>query len=453
MKISRLLSCCLAATAAAVAACGGSSGGGGGTTPPVIPSASPTPSGQKIQHVVILIQENRTVDNLFNGYPGADTVTQGMGQDPNNPGKQIVIKLKQMPLQMKLAPHNGYPQFEASYDGGKMDGFNTIRVENNQDLSYVYQYANRSDVQPYWNLAQQYVLADRTFSTQGSGSFTAHQDLIAAGTKINSTQALIDFPSQQPWGCDAPAGTTTALITTKKVYLPTPAGPFPCLGYKTLRDLLDAKGVSWKYYVPPIGSGFDGNIWNAFDAIHAVRYGSEWKTNVVATTNLLPDISSGKLASVTWVCPDFANSDHPGSHPDMGPSWVAQVVNAIGQSQYWNTTAIVVVWDDWGGLYDHVPPQQIDYQGLGIRVPMLIVSPYAKKGYVSHTQYEFGSLVKFIEATWNLGSLGNTDVRANTIDDSFNFLQNPRPFSPIPAKYSRTFFLHQRPSNHPLDDE
>ena len=124
----------------------------------------------------------------------------------------------------------------------------------------------------------------------------------------------------------------------------------------------------------------------------------------------------------------------PGSHPDAGPSWVAQVVNAIGQSQYWNTTAIVVVWDDWGGLYDHVAPQQIDYQGLGIRVPMLIVSPYAKKGYVSHTQYEFGSLVKFVEATWSLGSLGTTDGRANSINDSFNFQQNPRPFSPIPAK-------------------
>ncbi len=390
------------------------------------------------------------MDNLFNGFPGADTVSQGLGQDPNNPGKQIVIKLKRMPLQMKLSPHNGYAQFETSYDGGKMDGFNTITVENNPG-AYVYQYANPSDVQPYWNLAKQYVLADHTFSTQGSGSFTAHQDLIAGGTKINATQALIDFPSQQPWGCDAPSGTTTALITTKRVYLPT-AGPFPCLGYKTLRDLLDAKSVSWKYYVPPIGSGFDGNIWNAFDAIAAVRHGSEWKTNVVATTNLLPDISNGKLPSVTWVCPDFANSDHPGSHPDMGPSWVAQVVNTIGKSQYWNTTAIVVVWDDWGGLYDHVAPQQIDYQGLGIRVPMLIVSPYAKKGYVSHTQYEFGSLVKFIEATWSLGSLGTTDARANGIDDSFNFQQNPRPFSPIPAKFSRSYFLQQHPSNHSLDD-
>jgi phospholipase C len=166
---------------------------------------------------------------------------------------------------------------------------------------------------------------------------------------------------------------------------------------------------------------------------------------------LLSDISKNKLAAVTWVCPDFSNSDHPGSKPDAGPSWVAQVVNAIGQSQFWNTTAIFVVWDDWGGVYDHVAPKQIDYQGLGFRVPMLVVSPYAKKGVVSHTQYEFGSIVKFVESTWSLGSLGTTDARANSVGDAFDFTQSPRPFSPIQSKFSRTFFLHQRPSNHPVD--
>lgn len=416
------------------------------------PSASPTPPGQKIQHIVILIQENRTVDNLFNGFPGADTVTQGLGQDPNHPGKQITIQLKKMPLQMQLSPQNTHQQFLTSYDGGKMDGFNTIPVEHNPGV-YVYQYANPADVAPYWNIAKQYVLADDTFSTQGSGSFTAHQDLIAGGTLINSTQAIIDNPSNQPWGCDAPKSppTVTSIITTNGQYLPN-KGPFPCFHYKTLRDLLDGKGVPWKYYVPPFGTDF-GGLWSAFDAIHDVRFGSEWTTNVASTQNLLTDISGGKLASVVWVCPDFVNSDHPGSSPDDGPSWVAQVVNAIGQSQYWDTAAVIVVWDDWGGLYDHVPPKQIDYQGLGIRVPMLIVSPYAKKGYVSHTQYEDGSLVKFIESTWSLGSLGTTDARANNITNAFDFSQSPRAFTPIQAPYSRAYFLHQRPSNHVLDQD
>lgn len=434
------------ASVLAVAGCSSS----GGSVPP---GPGPTPTavpGQKIQHVVILIQENRTLDNMFNGYPGADTVTQGLGIDPNNPSKQITIKLVRSSLRSKLTPANGYQQFVIEYDGGKMDGFNVPPVEGHPG-TYVYQYVNPSDVVPYWDLAKQYVLADRMFQTQGSGSFTAHQDLIAGGTLIDPTHALIDNPSNQPWGCDAVPGTVTSLITTSKQFLQG-QGPFPCLSYKTLRDLLDARGVSWKYYTPPIGQSFAGNIWNAFDAIHDVRYGSEWKSNVVDVATLLPDISKGNLPSVAWVCPDFNNSDHPGAPSDTGPSWVAQVVNAIGNGPDWDTTAIVVLWDDWGGFYDHVAPPQLDYQGLGFRVPMLIVSPYAKQGVVSNTQYEFGSIVKFVEDNWNLGRLGTTDVRANSIDDAFDFQKPPRPFSTIGAKYSRAFFLHQRPSNHPLDN-
>ena len=278
----------------AAAGCGSSSGGGGGTTPPVRPTASPTPPGQKIQHVIILIQENRTVDALFNGFPGADTVKKGLGQDLNDPSKQITIPLKQMPLEMNLTPENTHQQFLTAFDGGKMDGFNTIEVEHNPG-KYVYQYANPADVQPYWNLAKQYVLADHTFSTQGSSSFTGHQDLIAGGTLINATQAIIDNPTNQPWGCDSPKGTLTSLITTSGDYEPG-AGPFPCFTYKTLRDLLDAKAVSWKYYAPVIGTNF-GDLWSAFDAIRQVRYGSEWQTNVSSTQNVLGDISGGKLAS------------------------------------------------------------------------------------------------------------------------------------------------------------
>jgi len=436
------------ASAFAVTACGGSSGGGGGSVPPPpLPTPTSRPPAQKIQHVIVLIQENRTFDNLFNGYPGADTQSYGYTHD----GKKLT--LKRHALDSKPTPRNGYEQFvtECDLQAGacKMDGFDIPTVEG-QSGTYVYQYVNPADVKPYWDLAHQYVLADRLFQTQGSGSFTAHQDLIAGGTLINPTEALIDNPSNQPWGCDAVKGTVTSLISTSGEFQPN-AGPFPCLSYRTLRDLLDAKGVSWKYYTPKLNMSFAGNIWNAFDAIHAVRYGPEWKSNIAVPASLLTDISGGKLPSMSWVCPEFDNSDHPGAG-DTGPSWVAQVVDAVGTSQYWNSTAIVVLWDDWGGFYDHVPPPQIDYQGLGFRVPMLVVSPYAKKGYVSHTQYEFGSIVKFVEDTWHLGRLDTTDLRANGLDDSFDFTQKPRPFNPIPARYSRSFFLHQSPSNRPLDD-
>ena len=146
-----------------------------------------------------------------------------------------------------------------------------------------------------------------------------------------------------------------------------------------------------------------------------MRYGSEWKTNIVSPEKaVLTDASNGKLPSVAWVIPDGINSDHAGfGRSDKGPSWVAGVVNAIGQGSDWNSTAIIILWDDWGGWYDHVAPPQLDYAGLGFRVPMIVVSPYAKQGYVSSTQYEFGSVVKFVEEAFGLGSLGTDDQRAN----------------------------------------
>ncbi|MGA9273996.1 MAG: alkaline phosphatase family protein, partial [Candidatus Cybelea sp.] len=147
-----------------------------------------------------------------------------------------------------------------------------------------------------------------------------------------------------------------------------------------------------------------------------------------------------------------------GEGRDDGPSWVSSVVNAIGKSPYWNSTAIVVLWDDWGGWYDSVAPPQLGFVGLGIRVPCIIISPYAKAGYVSHTQYEFGSVLRLIEETFKLPSLGPaaggyTDMRAHSLVDSFDFKQQPRGFKPIPAPYSPAYFLRQPPSGVPPDTE
>ena len=122
-------------------------------------------------------------------------------------------------------------------------------------------------------------------------------------------------------------------------------------------------------------------------------------------TAVLTDVAAGKLASVTWVVPDLANSDHPASLSATGPDWVASVVDAVGASAYWSSTAIVVDWDDWGGFYDHVAPPQLDVDGLGFRTPMIVISPYAKTEYVSHIRYESTSVVKFIEATFGLPTL------------------------------------------------
>jgi phospholipase C len=428
---------------------------GGGSTPAGSAPFEPPPpakAGKYFKHIVILIQENRTFDNLFATFPGADGTRFGKTHN----GK---ILLRVGDLQSEISPNNGHRYWLADWNHGKMNHFDLVPI-GRVPGTYVYQYVHPNQIRPYWDLAKQYVLSDHMFQTQGSGSFTAHQDLIRGDTAINASFNLVDFPSggaSEPWGCDSAPGTVTSLITADGKWLPyQDQGPFPCLTYSTLRDLLDAKGLSWRYYAPTVGGSFGGNLWNAFDAIKAVRYGPEWMTNEAnPETKVFTDISRDTLPAVSWVIPDYVNSDHPGDNSDTGPSWVAQVVNAIGQSPAWNTTAIVVVWDDWGGWYDHVrPPRPQSYGGLGFRVPAIVVSPYSKAGYISHNDYEFGSIIKFVEQNWQLPSLGTTDkTSASFVNDFFDFTQQPRKFVQIGSKYSRSFFLHQPPSNQPVDYE
>jgi phospholipase C len=460
-----ILSCGLIASSA-LCACSANSGLGGAAAVPSIANAQTlatiqtdakhhTGSIGQIQHVVLMVQENHSFDNLFATFPNADGTTTGK----MSTGQTIPLKRSMLFSSKNL--DNSHQAFVVDYDGGAMDGFNLVYVNSVPCPKCAYEYVNPKQIAPYWTLASTYGLADHMFPTETSGSFTGHQDLIRGDSAITSSESLFDFPTHGPWGCDAAPGTTVPLLTSKNKYILN--GPFPCSNqfpssgsYNTLRDLLDAKSVSWKYYTPELnGGGLAGDYWDAFDVIAPVRYGSEWNTNISSPEkNIFKDIKNGHLASMSWVIPDDANSDHSGIAPrDTGPSWVAQVVNAIGNSKYWNSTAIIIVWDDWGGWYDHLAPPQLDYAGLGFRVPMIVVSPYAIPNNVSHTQYEFGSIVKFVEQVWDLGSLGTTDQRANSMTDMFDFNQSPLPFKKIPAKYSKSFFDHQHPSNLPLDSD
>ena len=442
------LSVLLCTTALLLPAVSGCGGGGGGSSPsaPFLPPP-PAKQGKYFTHIVIIVQENRTFDNLFATFPGADGTTVGKTHNGTR-------RLRKSNLDSQISPNNGYRFWIRDFNHGKMNGFDRVPIGRTPG-TYVYQYVDPAQVRPYWQMAKHYVLSDHTFQTEGSGSFTAHQDLIRGGTELDSSHNIIDFPTHAPWGCDAPGGSVTSLITADNQYL-VDQGPRPCLGYRTLRDTLDAKGLSWRYYAPFVGQSAAGNFWNAFDAIRAVRYGPEWSTNQASPeTKVFTDIQRDSLPAVSWVIPDFQNSDHPGDASDTGPSWVASVVNAIGQSSAWKTTAIVIVWDDWGGWYDHVaPPGAHHYGGLGFRVPMIAVSPFSETGYISHNQYELGSIVKFIEDNWSLPRLGTTDVRAaDFVGDFFDFSQQPRSFVPIGTKYSKSYFLKQAPSNRPVDDE
>jgi phospholipase C len=216
---------------------------------------------------------------------------------------------------------------------------------------------------------------------------------------------------------------------------------------------LNAAALPWKYYAPSIGQD-GGNLWSAYDASSPIRYSKYWAGNVISPeTRVLSDIQGGNLPAVTWVIPSFTDSDHPDSYSSGGPDWVGSVVNAVGNSKFWNSSAIFILWDDWGGWYDDVPPPQLDLVGLGFRVPFIVVSPYAKHDYVSHVQYEYGSIVKFAEWAFNLQSLGVTDVRANPLFDCFNFTQAPRPFQPLSLKRDARWFLAAPPDHRAPDED
>jgi phospholipase C len=198
-----------------------------------------------------------------------------------------------------------------------------------------------------------------------------------------------------------------------------------------------------------------GGIWSAYQAIEHIYGGPDWRKNVVPPqTKFFHDVSSGDLPAVSWVTPTCVNSDHAGCGGNTGPDWVGSLVNAIGESKYWDSTVIFVFWDDYGGWYDHAPPSMVDYDGLGIRVPLLIISAYAKQGYVSSVRYEHGSILKFVEDQWGLGRLSASDTRASTISpDCFDFAKSPRAFTAIPVAHDRDYFLGQPLDTRPPDNE
>ncbi|HEY1975623.1 MAG TPA: alkaline phosphatase family protein [Candidatus Baltobacteraceae bacterium] len=417
--------------------------------PATNPASSPV-VGNYIKHVIIIVQENRSFDNLFAGFPGADAPMFGYD-----------LKHRRIPLQtVDFIPlvnldHDFQPAVRA-WNHGKMNGFNgTVSGLPND---YPYAHLRRSEILPYWDLAQHYVLADHMFPTEFGPSFTGHLSLIAGTTSLSPTKALADNPIGGPWGCDAAPGTITFTVNLARVIK---TGPFPCFTqFHTMADVLDAGRLAWKYYAPAIDADKGGVLWSSFDTIHAVRYGADWSADMSSPqTNVLADAKNGKLPNVGWVIPDWTWSDHPSSGSDLGPSWVAAVVNAIGNGPEWKSTAIVIVWDDWGGWYDNVPPPKLhDFRGPGIRVGCIIISPYAKPHYVDHTQYEFGSILRFAEEAFGLPTIGPesagyTDARARSLDNAFDFTQAPRPFTTIPAKYPPSTFLLQKPSGRPPDTD
>jgi phospholipase C len=409
---------------------------------------------RKIKHVVVIIQENRSLNNLFYGYPGARTVTYGY--DSKN--QKIILKPIGFQTTWDLAHYSG--GFLAACNGtGKipgthcrMNGFNNEKVTCNTPglpkcpiLHPQYAYVPHDETEPYFDMAHQYVLADEMFASNfDSSSFISHQYIISG-----QNDEAVNYPDAA-WGCSGGGGDKISILGLERKI---PDGSEqPCWNPKTLADELDDADLPWTFYASTVSG--DGGIWSSYQAVRHIYKGPDWKKDVISPSKqFLTDISSG-LGAVTWITPTFENSDHAGAGSKTGPSWVASLVNAIGESKYWNSTAIFIFWDDYGGWYDPQAPTYVDNDGLGLRLPLLIISPYAKKGHVSHVHYEHGSILKFIENQFGLPRLAASDRRANLPgSDVFDFSQPPRKFVPIKAPYSRQFFERQPPDPRPPDTE
>ncbi len=365
-----------------------------------------------IQHVVIIIKENRSFDHMFGTFPGANGATTGMAGS-----KKIALGHAQL-VQGKLA--HGWGNSIAAIDSGKMDGFYRYAPHYAAYVQF-----QQTDIPNYWLYAQNFVLADNFFSSMYGGSFPNHLYFAAADSDDISDNPTGETNKPAAWGCDSNPGTTAP---TKDPVTGQYGHVFPCVDIPTLPDELNAAGRTWRYYSAT--STQYGYIWSVLDAINHIRNGDQWDTNVLPVNNFADDVQT-QLADVTWITPPGNYSDHPGPKLNLcvGEGWSVQIINAIMNSPFWNSTAIFLVWDDFGGFYDHVPPPTVDYFGVGIRVPLLVISPYVKAGTVQHGLTEVSSLLRFSEKVFNLPPITQRDKQANDLMDMFNF--NQQPLSPL----------------------
>jgi phospholipase C len=369
----------------------------------------------------------------------------------------------------------------------RMDGLSSANCSTSQCS---FEYVDPSDVAPYITMAQRYGWANFMFQTNQGPSAPSHQ-FIFGGTSAPSAvdDEAATFVSENPsgLGCLAPLNALYNFISpltapNESHLLNNPLGTM-CFTRDTMATLLERHfpQLSWKYYTPGTNS-----IWTAPNWIKEICQpnttftkctGAEWTNNVdLKPANVLTDIGACNLRNVIWVIPAGQNSDHPepGGVSVGGPSWVSSIVNKIGQSactdtvngktlSYWQDTAIILTWDDWGGWYDHEPPTllsvphlgQGDYQ-YGFRVPLVVISAYTPKGYIDNQRHDFGSILRFVEHNFGIaeGALNFADQRATTdLTNFFNLNQPPRSFNPISAPVGEDFFLNDtRPMDPPDTD-
>jgi len=367
-------------------------------------SRSNLPGGPSpIKHIVVIVEENHTFDNYFGTYPGANGIGGATPQPSSNArNAQLVAPFVINTTTISHDLSHTWTSAHQAYDGGKMDGF---VIASNSDLSMGH--FDPSLIPSYWDYASRFVLLDNFYTSVMGPSLPNHLYLIAGqsgGLTSDASSGIINFSSSS-------------------VYNST-------FYFKTIMDELDASNISWKYYA---GNYSALNNWNPLPAFASFKINPARMINLADPQQFFTDVANHALPSVVWIMP---GTDQSGEHPpydiSVGEQKTVSVINTIMASEYWDSTAIFLTWDDYGGWYDHVRPPQIDQFGYGFRVPCLIISPYARQGVVDHTQGDFTSILKFIETVHSLPPLTARDASASDLMEAFDFSQAPRPSLVLP---------------------
>jgi phospholipase C len=377
-------------------------------------SAETTPTRTPIKHFITLMQENHTFDNYFGTYPGADGI-------PKNVCMPVNVD---QPSKGCIKPHrlgNGAVQdlghstrtFDQQYNNGRVNGFVSTFTKQGIDGSLAMAHYDDRDIPYYWNIADDNVLFDRWFTSANGGSVRNHLYWVTGGPGNTASDVI---PKD---GFDAP----------------------------TIFDRLEAKGISWKFYVQSYDATI--NLYHRGNGDHGAqvvwvplltypRYINNPKlmAHIVPLEQYYTDLANNNLPAVSYIVPSGA-SEHPPGSIQAGEAFVRTLIDSLERSSAWKSSAFQWSYDDWGGWYDHVKPPQIDKFGYGFRAPALLVSSYAKRGFVDNTTLDFTSIVKFIEENWNLDPLapagpaaaksaGLRDRRVNSFMHAFDFKQPPR---------------------------
>ncbi|MCU1429837.1 MAG: Phospholipase 3 [Actinomycetia bacterium] len=394
----------------------------------IVAAVAPTAAGAQvaartrtpIEHFVTLLQENHSFDNYFGTFPGANGIPAGtcMPKNPLNPPSGCV-----KPYSIGANPSENLADnrsvFAAQRAGGAMNGFVSALSTRGVTSAISMAHYNKSDVSYYWDVAKQYVLFDRYFSSAHGGSVWNHMYWMT-GTPGN------------------PSGEKT-----------------PTTGYgdlPTIFDRLEAKHIPWKVYVqnyqPKVTILRKGRV--AAQVIRApilafprYLYNPQLFAHIVPITEYYTDLANGTLPSVSYVVP-AGSSEHPPGSIQSGEAFVRNMVTALKRSSAWPTSAFMWSYDDWGGWFDHVAPPQVDSFGLGFRVPALLISPFAKRGVVDHTQLDHTSVLKFIEDNWRLTALSTRDAKANNVLSALDFHQFPRPAELLPSEQPSPIIISGR---------